>query len=593
MSFLKEPLSRLKWGFIPVRRIVDEDPDTPEDAEAETKISLQDSNYEDAQKTDEVESLEYRDEANRPWWKFFDEYEFRVNKQTRQNHKWYKWFDENDTPAERKLMWKIDILLTLYSLIAYWAKYLDQTNLNNAYVAGLKESLDMKGNDLVDTQVLFSIGNIVFQLPFIYVLNGLPLNYVLPLLDICWSAFTIGTYKVTSLAQLKALRFLVGTFEAPIYLSYMYLFGTFIFNPAMIARRTMVFYFGQFLGILTSGLLSGAIVRAFEGIGGLEAWRWIFIIDGIISIAVGVLGFYMLPGTPTDCYSIWLSDDEIRLLRRKLKQNHTAGRPQVNLFTSLFSMETWKSILTSWEIYVLAVWNILVCNNNNGASGAYILWLKSLNRFDAGSLQDYSALTPGLGLVWLLLTCMYADMFQSRCTAIWLSQAFNITGNVILAVWNVPERAKWFAWCLQYFGWAMAPVSYSWQSDICRRDAQKRAVVLVIMNSLGLGSTAWMSVIVWRTVEAPRFLKGYSFTAASAFGLCIWTLVVMYFYRKQERKYARQNGIVLYNSITDSEPTHIEEVESSGSEEKKPSKERIEKRRVFIVNFDRLWRQCQ
>lgn len=576
MSFLKEPLSRLKWGFIPVRRIVDEDPDTPEDAEAETKISLQDSNYEDAQKTDEVESLEYRDEANRPWWKFFDEYEYRVNKQTRQNHKWYKWFDENDTPAERKLMWKIDILLTLYSLIAYWAKYLDQTNLNNAYVAGLKESLDMKGNDLVDTQVLFSIGNIVFQLPFIYVLNGLPLNYVLPLLDICWSAFTIGTYKVTSLAQLKALRFLVGTFEAPIYLSYMYLFGTFIFNPAMIARRTMVFYFGQFLGILTSGLLSGAIVRAFEGIGGLEAWRWIFIIDGIISIAVGVLGFYMLPGTPTDCYSIWLSDDEIRLLRRKLKQNHTAGRPQVNLFTSLFSMETWKLILTSWEIYVLAVWNILVCNNNNGASGAYILWLKSLNRFDAGSLQDYSALTPGLGLVWLLLTCMYADMFQLRCTAIWLSQAFNITGNVILAVWNVPERAKWFAWCLQYFGWAMAPVLYSWQSDICRRDAQKRAVVLVIMNLLGLGSTAWMSVIVWRTVEAPRFLKGYSFTAASAFGLCIWTLVVMYFYRKQERKYARQNGIVLYNSISDPEPTHIEEVESSGSEEKKPSKERIE-----------------
>ena len=576
MSFLKEPLSRLKWGFIPVRRIVDEDPDTPEDAEAETKISLQDSNYEDAQKTDEVESLEYRDEANRPWWKFFDEYEYRVNKQTRQNHKWYKWFDENDTPAERKLMWKIDILLTLYSLVAYWAKYLDQTNLNNAYVAGLKESLDMKGNDLVDTQVLFSIGNIVFQLPFIYVLNGLPLNYVLPLLDICWSAFTIGTYKVTSLAQLKALRFLVGTFEAPIYLSYMYLFGTFIFNPAMIARRTMVFYFGQFLGILTSGLLSGAIVRAFEGIGGLEAWRWIFIIDGIISIAVGVLGFYMLPGTPTDCYSIWLSDDEIRLLRRKLKQNHTAGRPQVNLFTSLFSMETWKLILTSWEIYVLAVWNILVCNNNNGASGAYILWLKSLNRFDAGSLQDYSALTPGLGLVWLLLTCMYADMFQLRCTAIWLSQAFNITGNVILAVWNVPERAKWFAWCLQYFGWAMAPVLYSWQSDICRRDAQKRAVVLVIMNLLGLGSTAWMSVIVWRTVEAPRFLKGYSFTAASAFGLCIWTLVVMYFYRKQERKYARQNGIVLYNSITDPEPTHIEELESSGSEEKKPSKERIE-----------------
>ncbi|GEQ67726.1 hypothetical protein JCM33374_g1391 [Metschnikowia sp. JCM 33374] len=455
--------------------------------------------------------------------------------------------------------------------MAYWAKYLDQTNLNNAYVAGLKESLHMKKNDLVHTQVVFSIGNIVFQLPFVYVLNGLPLNYVLPTLDICWSILTVCTYKVTTLSQLKAIRFLVGVFEAPVYLSYHYLFGTFIFNPAMIARRSMVYFLGQYLGILTSGLLSGAIVRAFHGVGGLEAWRWIFIIDGIISIAVGFIGFYMLPGTPTDCYSIWLTDDEIRLLRRKLKQNHTAGRPQSELFKTLFSLDTWKSILTSWEIYVLAIWNILCTNNSNGYTGAYILWLKSLKRFDPGQLQDYSALTPGLGLIWLCLTCLWADMFQSRWSAILLSQAFNITGNVILAVWKVPERAKWFAWCLQYFGWAMAPVLYGWQSDICRRDAQKRAVVLVTMNSLGLASTAWMSVIVWKTVEAPRFLKGYSFTACSSFCVVVWTFLVMYLYKRQERKYAKQNGIVLYNSLTDSEPVHEIQAGSSDTTDEKKS----------------------
>lgn len=568
MSFLKEPLSRLKWGFLPVRRIVDEDLDPQAVVVDESKESLQDSNYEDEKKTDEVELVEYRDEARRPWWKFFDEYEYRSNKYARANHKWYKWFDENDTPAERKLMWKIDILLTFYSLMAYWVKYLDQTNLNNAYVAGLKESLHMKGNDLVHTQVLFNVGNIIFQIPFMYILYGLPLNYVLPCLDICWSALTIGTSKVNTLSQLKALRFLIGMFEAPSYLAYQYLFGTFIFNPAMIARRSMVYYLGQYLGILTSGLLSGAIMRAFKDVGGLASWRWIFIIDGIISIAVGIIGFYMLPGTPTDCYSIWLTDDEIRLLRKKLKQNHTAGRPQVDLFKSLVSKDTWKLILTSWEFYILAFWNMLCWNNSNGGSGAYILWLKSLKRFDAGTLQDYSALTPGLGLVWLFLTCMYADMFQLRWSAIWISQVFNITGNVILAVWKVPEGAKWFAWCLQYFGWAMAPVLYSWQNDICRRDAQKRAVVLVVMNMMAQASTAWMSVIVWKTVEAPRFLKGYSFTATSAFCLCIWTLVVMYFYKRQERKFAKQNGIVLYNSLTDPEPVQEVIGAPSDSDEK-------------------------
>lgn len=556
MLWLKEPLGRLKWGFIPVRRIVDED-EPEEIVEADNKQQLQPHNYEKQDLSDEPETIEYRDEANRKWYKFFDEYEYRLNSHARKNHKWYKWFDENDTPAERKLMWKIDILLTFYAFMAYWVKYLDQTNLNNAYVAGLKTGIGMKGNDLVNTQVVFTVGNIVFQIPFMYVLYGLPLNYILPALDICWSILTIGTSRVNNVRQLKAIRFFIGAFEAPSYLSYQYLFGTFIFNPAMIARRSMFYYFGQYLGVLTSGLLSGAIVRTCEGLGGLEAWRWIFIIDGIISIVVGILGFYMLPGTPTDCYSIFLTDDEIRLLRKKLKQNHTAGRPQVNVLQSLFSWDIWKLIIFSWEIYVLAWWNMLCWNNSNGASGAYLLWLKSLGKYSAGKLQDLSALTPGLGLIWLFVTCMYADLFQLRWLAIWLSQAFNITGNVILAVWHVPERAKWFAWCLQYFGWAMAPVLYSWQNDICRRDAQKRAVILVIMNMLAQASTAWMAVIVWKTVEAPRYLKGYSFTATSAFCLCLWTLVVLWFYKRQERSFARQNGIVLYNSKTDPKPIEV------------------------------------
>lgn len=547
-EYVKDPFARLKWGILPVRRIVDED--LPEDLveNDENKEKLQAGGYEATDTEENTIDLEYRDESGRKWYKFFDEYEYRLNKKAKRNHKWYKWFNENDTPAERKLMWKIDILLTFYAFMAYWIKYLDQTNLNNAYVAGLKEDLNMQGNDLVNTQVVFTVGNIVFQIPFMYILYGMPLNYILPALELAWSILTVVTYKVNSVGQLKAVRFFIGSFEAPAYLAYQYLFGSFIFDPAMIARRSMFYYFGQYLGVMTSGLLAGTIVRNFEGVGGLAAWRWIFIIDGLISVVVAVLGFYMLPGTPTDCYSIFLTDDEIRILRRRLKQNHTAGRPQVDLLKSLFSKELWKKIVTSWEIYILTIWNVLCWNNSNAASGSYILWLRSLNTYSPGKLQDLTALTPALGLVWLFLTCMYADLFHLRWLAIWLSQAFNITGNAILAVWNVPTSAKWVAWCLQYFGWAMAPVLYSWQNDICRRDAQKRAVILVSMNMLAQSSTAVMAVIVWRTVEAPRFLKGFSFTASSAFCLCLWTLLVLKLYRNQERKYARQNGIVLCNS---------------------------------------------
>lgn len=556
MSGLVVCLKRLKWGIFPVKRIVEEDLalNYEEDLSSEEDAKL-------ASDDNEAE-FEYRDEANRSWWRFFDEYEYRaprVEVAGRKPVKWYHWFDPNDTAAERKLVVKLDILLTFYSMMAYWVKYLDQSNLNNAYVAGLKKGIDMKGNDLVQTQVMFNIGNIIFQIPFMYVLVHLPLNYVLPILDLFWSALTMLTSTVHNVEGLKAIRFFIGACESGNYLAYQFLFGAFYTHN--ISLRLMCYYLGQYLGIMTSGLLSSSIIDNYDGVYGLPAWKWIFIFDGIILLLVGIIGIYMLPGTPDNCYSIWLSDDEIRLLRRKLKKNHTAGSP-LNDAKSFFDLKLWKEIFSLWHIYVLSLWNVFCWNNSNGSSGAYVLWLQSLtktdpatgktvSRFGPGKLQNYTALTPGLGLLWLMITCAGGDFFKCRWGAIIFSQIFNITGNVLLAVWHVPERAKWFAWCLQYFGWAMAPVLYSWQNDICRRDGRKRAVVLVTMNILAQTSTTWIAVLVWKTVEAPRYLKGYSFTATSAGCLCIWTFVVLWFYKRQERAYAKQNGIIVYNSKTD------------------------------------------
>ncbi|EGV63753.1 MFS transporter (Seo1) [Yamadazyma tenuis] len=575
MSFITGPLSRLKYGFLPQLRVVE---DLPHD-----KVDIATT-----VETVPEPTIEYRDEKGRKWYKYFDEYEYRSNKQTRSRHKWYKWFHEDDTPAERKLILKLDVILTLYSLMAYWVKYLDQTNLNNAYVTSMPLDIGMKGNDLVNTQVMFNVGNIVFQIPFIYLLNAAPLNYLLPAFDGLWSIVTICLYRTTNVPTLKALRFLIGAFESQAYYSYHFLLGSW-FTVDEISRRAMVFYFGQYLGVLTSGLLSGAIVRSLDGTNGLHSWQWIFIIDGLISLGVGFIGIYSIPGTPKSCYSIWLTDDEIRLARRRLERNNIGSKEDDYSFKKVLDFKLWKSIFTSWEIYVLSWWNIFCWNNSNGSSGAYVLWLKSLlssteknadgtpaARFTGGALQDRTALTPGLGIVWLTIVCSFADFFHSRWGAILFSQVFNITGNAILAAWDVPEKAKWFAWCLQYFGWAMAPVLYSWQNDICRRDQQKRSTILVLMNAFAQTTTAFMAVIVWKTVEAPRYFKGFTFTACSGGALCLWTFVVLWFYKREERKHALDNGIYLYNSSNPEDvPPVITNKDNTGDKESEKESEKI------------------
>ncbi|AQZ16914.1 hypothetical protein BZL39_K05070 [Zygosaccharomyces parabailii] len=579
-----DPWGRLKYGFLPVRRIVDECGDdslgsndefdqncntTEADAsnelvkvdtdiivQKEKNITNSENISEDARDvTNDQEALtfgnvEYRDEANKPWWKFFDEEEYRIpRKGARKNH-WYSWFNGSPSMQEKKLILKLDVLLAFYSCVAYWVKYLDTVNVNNAYVSGMKEDLGMKGNDLVDLQNMWNIGNIIFQLPFIFVLNKIPLNYLLPCLDIGWSLLTVGQGYVKTYGGMKALRFFVGAFEAPSYLAYQYLFGCFYKHDEMV-RRSAFYYFGQYIGSLSSGGIQAGVYGTLSGKNGLSGWRWNFVIDAIVSAVVGVIGFYSLPGDPRNCYSIFLTDDEIRLARKRLQEERT----QENDFHhKIFDLTALKGILLDWKIWVLSVWAVFCWDDSNAGSGSYILWLDSLKnsegekRYSVEKVNQLSMITPGLGLVYLALAALVADKLHSRWLAICVTQIFNIIGNVILSVWYVAEGAKWFAFMLQYMGYAMAPVLYGWVNDICRRDSEARAVIIVTLNIAGTVFNTWSSVVFFPTVEAPRYLKGYAFTAANAFALVIWTFVVLWLAKRDDRKHSAESGIILYNS---------------------------------------------
>lgn len=62
--------------------------------------------------------------------------------------KWYQWFAPTDTPAERRLILKLDGLIIVFVFLAYWAKVLDSSATSTAYVSGMKEDLGLYGNQL-------------------------------------------------------------------------------------------------------------------------------------------------------------------------------------------------------------------------------------------------------------------------------------------------------------------------------------------------------------------------------------------------------------------------------------------------------------
>jgi hypothetical protein len=79
--------------------------------------------------------------------------------------KWYQWFAPTDTPAERRLILKLDGLIIVFVFLAYWAKVLDSSATSTAYVSGMKEDLKLYGNQLNYLNTIYMVGFITMQIP--------------------------------------------------------------------------------------------------------------------------------------------------------------------------------------------------------------------------------------------------------------------------------------------------------------------------------------------------------------------------------------------------------------------------------------------
>ncbi|KAH8661600.1 retrograde regulation protein 2 [Tricladium varicosporioides] len=451
----------------------------------------------------------------------------------RKGRAWYHWYSAEDSPEERRLIVKLDLLIIPYAVIAYWIKYIDQSNLNNAYVSGLKEDLGFNGNQLVELNSMYVTGAVIGQLPFTFLFPMFPMNWTIPALEAGWGIFTLLQYRTQSYSELMAYRFFVGIFEAAFFPGVHYVLGAW-YRGDELGRRGGVFYVGQMLGTLTAGFIQSGTSANLDGVRGLAGWRWMFIISALMTIPVAIAGVFIWPGTPAKPNKLFLSDREFDLAVSRLK----AVRSDTTDTAKQSRLQLVKKIVKDWKIYILTFWAILFWNSGSTSYGGYLLWLKSLKRFSTPKVNQLGTTAPALGIFYVLFVNFSSDLLWGPSGAIAFAHAWNFTAMVILAVWKVPEAAKWFAFNSTYTQVAMSSVLYGWANDILRHDSNERSFILVFMNLVAQSTTAWTGVLVFKTKEGPRFLKGWTFCAVNSAVLVAFTYAIIGpLARRLERKY--------------------------------------------------------
>lgn len=494
---------------------------------------------------------ELRDEAGRPWWKFFDEFEYRVNKQYKKSRKWYEFIYPNHTtknPAERKLLYKLDLLITFYFFLLSWSKSVDTNNYTNAYVSNMREDLQMKGDDYINTSTISNVGSIVFQLPFMYLLPRYPAHILLPIMDMGWTWFTFACYRAKTLSELQGYRFILNAFGAAYYPVSQYIMGCW-YAPDELSSRVCLFFCGNLLGSVTSGLLQGSIFSSLDGHLGLAGWRWMFLIDAMaISLPTAILGFFVVPGIPSKCYSLFLTDEEIKIARIRNKRNQIKDGTDKSKLKPLWDKSLWKSVFMYPTFWVLCIFDMCSWNNMTAYSGSYALWLKSNTNYSIVQVNNLSVLPACLGFAYVFFCALGADLFHCKWIFMVFAAIMNTTSCAILIKWDVANKTKWFAFLTTYFSVAASPCLWSFINDFLRFDPQIKAVTWIAIYSFSQSTNAWIPKLAWPTTESPRFQTGY--TVALIFGVIygLWTFVVLYLYKRNERQHALGNGIILYDS---------------------------------------------
>lgn len=146
----------------------------------------------------------------------------------------------------------------------------------------MKEDLGMYGNEYTLATTLFNIGSIVGGIPSNLLITYIPPRYILPGCELLWGLITVGTYKVSHSSQLYPLRFFLGLLEGTSFVGIQYVLGSW-YKRNELGKRTAIFACSAYVGTAFGGYIFSGVYAGMNGYKGVAAWRWAFVVDGVIT----------------------------------------------------------------------------------------------------------------------------------------------------------------------------------------------------------------------------------------------------------------------------------------------------------------------
>src|SRR6201994_1384952 len=216
----------------------------------------------------------------------------------------------------RKISWR----LLPFVLACYVINYLDRVSIGYGKLQFMSE---MHMNEAVFGMVtsVFFFGYIAFEVPSNLLLMRIGAPATLTRVMVLWGAVVVSMMFARNEYWLYVQRFLLGSFEAGFFPGVL-LYLSFWFPNHRRGRATSLFLVGIPLSGLVGGAISGTIMEGMDGLWGIRGWRWLFLIDGLPAILLGLAAFFVLTDRPGNAR--FLTDAEKRIIEEDMEADRRA-----------------------------------------------------------------------------------------------------------------------------------------------------------------------------------------------------------------------------------------------------------------------------
>ncbi|KAI2640358.1 MFS general substrate transporter [Hypomontagnella submonticulosa] len=262
---------------------------------------------------------------------------------------------------EKKILRKMDLRLIPMLALLYLLSFLDRGNIGNAKIEGLQEDLSMSPDEYNWCLTVFFFTYAAFEVPSNLLLKRLRPSRWLPFIMVAWGTVMTLMGIVRSFHGLLISRLFLGVTEAGLYPGCAYYLTMWYCRHEIQLRQAMFFSAASIAGAF-SGLLAFAIAK-MDGVGNLEGWRWIFILEGLATVLIAILAFFVLHDFPETATFLTEKEREFVVFRLKY-QGQFHGKEQERPQVAQAEEFEWKYVFAAfkdWQIWVniFVYWGIV------------------------------------------------------------------------------------------------------------------------------------------------------------------------------------------------------------------------------------------